>query len=63
MGAMPALFLKLHFAWEIWFCVIIQGIGKFFGSSTSRILLGACILYGKTVTICLAQAMDIQISP
>ena len=65
--AMPPLFLKSHFPrnafWEICFCVIIQGIRNIFSPGTPRILSGACMLYGKTVIIWLALAMDIPISP
>ena len=42
---------------------IIQGIRNIFGTDTPRILSGACMLYGKTVLIWLALAMDIPISP
>ena len=67
MGAMPPLFLKLHFAsnafWKICFCVIIQGIRNFFDPGTPRILSEVCMLYGKTVIICLALSIYIPISP
>ena len=67
MGAMPSLFLKSHFGrnafWKICFCVIIQGIRNFFGPDTPRILSGVCMLYGKTVIICLTLSIYIPISP